>query len=553
MSGGGSIGGCANIDTLCDQNRSFGVTLKASGEVEFPVVPSPLNYDFVIVAHELGHNFGSRHTHETCPPIDECAPPGSWGPCQDEQAHLDQATLMSYCGVCPGGFENFTTWFHEDLAAVMRAAADASCLEPFEGVIVTDLGHAKPGRSGTPELDAFYRPRTDRLFLEVAAVAASAPGVVVWATRTAFVPFFGGTLVPAPDLLIPVVVDASGALQLKGKIVDSFPDGLLLYAQGWFVDSTGGPVATVDVVAIDAARAPTDARGTTDAAGRYALAATTAATRVVVDDAELTTVLAARAPRLDPGTVPILVVAPRLELRGNVVEASGMPVADATVQVRMPADLRGRIPGVLDFSIDETWRVRTDADGRFTLQTVPRVDGALLRVDATGFVRHEQPLPHDDRSDLAITLTTPIEPGRHITGVVVDAADNPVEDAVVAFGVDTTRSGPAGQFTFDLQAEQTFNAVAARFAEIADDTLVAVKPGYLPGMVRRPTADASPHARWSEPVRIVLGGLPLSIAGFVVNGDGEPVTGARVWIADPDVPRRLRRPEDAAVPSARAR
>ena len=122
--------GVAFRDALCDPAFGFSLTSRMNGLTPFAASPSPLNWDFVWMCHELGHNFGSVHTHQYCPPLDECAPEVLWGDCQDEQACTDRGTLMSYCHSCPGAMANYTTWYHPVAAQVMRAAAEASCFEP---------------------------------------------------------------------------------------------------------------------------------------------------------------------------------------------------------------------------------------------------------------------------------------------------------------------------------------------------------------------------------------------------------------------------------------
>merc|ERR1719483_781857 len=55
-------------------------------------------WDRIVVAHELGHNFGSPHTHDFSPPIDTC---GTSCP-----ANPSGGTIMSYCHLCSGGLNN---------------------------------------------------------------------------------------------------------------------------------------------------------------------------------------------------------------------------------------------------------------------------------------------------------------------------------------------------------------------------------------------------------------------------------------------------------------
>jgi hypothetical protein len=127
ISGDGS-GGVAYVDTICNGDWGFAVSGSINGNVNFPVMQNPSNWDFMVIAHEFGHNFGTYHTHNYCPPIDECAPEGYWGSCQDEVACINNGTIMSYCHTCSGGTGNITTYFHPQVVDVMRAGAENSCI-----------------------------------------------------------------------------------------------------------------------------------------------------------------------------------------------------------------------------------------------------------------------------------------------------------------------------------------------------------------------------------------------------------------------------------------
>ncbi len=132
LSGASLGGGVAWLDTLCDSTYGFSVsgniTLQG-GLTPFPVVQGPLNWDFMVFTHELGHNFGSPHTHDWCPaPLDQCAPAGSFGSCQTQQACTSSGTIMSYCHLCSGGMNNIYPYFHPTCADLMRLEAENSCL-----------------------------------------------------------------------------------------------------------------------------------------------------------------------------------------------------------------------------------------------------------------------------------------------------------------------------------------------------------------------------------------------------------------------------------------
>ena len=132
MSGAGLGGGVAYLDVLCNNSFNFGVSGNIAAQVNFPVVQQPSNWDFMVVAHELGHNFSSPHTHDFCPPLDECAPNGYFGNCQSSQVCTNMGTIMSYCHLCSGGTANITTFFHPEAAALLTAASEACNPAIFE-------------------------------------------------------------------------------------------------------------------------------------------------------------------------------------------------------------------------------------------------------------------------------------------------------------------------------------------------------------------------------------------------------------------------------------
>jgi len=93
-------GGVAYLGGLYSSS-SYGYGVSGSLRGEFH------KWDLVVVAHELGHNFGAYHTHDMTPQVDNC---GNQCP-----ADASGATIMSYCHLCSGGLNNIDYIFHEEV------------------------------------------------------------------------------------------------------------------------------------------------------------------------------------------------------------------------------------------------------------------------------------------------------------------------------------------------------------------------------------------------------------------------------------------------------
>lgn len=103
----------------------------------FPIASNGLSFPFLLVAHEIGHNFRAIHTHDYCPPIDQCAESWAFGPCQTQQVCTSQGSIMSYCWSCTGAATNLGTYyFHPQSVSDMRAYLATSCAVPPTGATV---------------------------------------------------------------------------------------------------------------------------------------------------------------------------------------------------------------------------------------------------------------------------------------------------------------------------------------------------------------------------------------------------------------------------------
>jgi len=121
LSGRGLGGGVAYLPGLCN-GVPFGVSANLAGFFPTPLVDNNgQNWDIMVTAHELGHNFGAPHTHSYVPPIDGC---GS-SPQDCSGAAGGNGTIMSYCHLCGGGMTNIKLRFHPGNITTMLQHLDS--------------------------------------------------------------------------------------------------------------------------------------------------------------------------------------------------------------------------------------------------------------------------------------------------------------------------------------------------------------------------------------------------------------------------------------------
>jgi hypothetical protein len=143
-------GGIAWVGTLCAPN-TYGYGVSGSHNALIPTYPNDPNnnfhhltvpyahdiWDLLSLAHEVGHNFGSSHTHCYAPNAvwadwpDHCYDQESGQGCytgpQGCPAPQPCGTIMSYCHLLSGGYNNIGLFFHP------RCVQDDSSLYPNRG------------------------------------------------------------------------------------------------------------------------------------------------------------------------------------------------------------------------------------------------------------------------------------------------------------------------------------------------------------------------------------------------------------------------------------
>jgi hypothetical protein len=134
VSGKSVTGGIAYVNVLCNGYYGYGVS-QVYGS--FDLTNPNAIWDVEVFAHELGHNFGSPHTHCYNPPVDQCY--GLEGGCYSGTSIASQGTIMSYCHLHAGGLANITLEFGSTVSTrIGQSVAAASCLATLTTTTTTD-------------------------------------------------------------------------------------------------------------------------------------------------------------------------------------------------------------------------------------------------------------------------------------------------------------------------------------------------------------------------------------------------------------------------------
>jgi hypothetical protein len=237
---------------------------------------------------------------------------------------------------------------------------------------------------------------------------------------------------------------------------------------------------------------------------------------------------------LDPGLVtvmsgrvsertevePLVVVAPRIELAGVVLDATGAPLGEVRVRLEHPRGFGARFEALLDATEGAEWKTRSDGRGRFELAPVPSIAGSLLVAELEGFEPWRGDVPWNGDRNLVLTLFQSSAAVPAISGRVVDPEHRAVAGAWVSLGSRSTATDAAGEFRLEREdAPDSFE-------------LRALKSGYRMATLRA-EEDSDGRPLWPSHVVLELGPPPLSLRGRVVDARGEPRPGMVLWIADP--------------------
>lgn len=135
-----SYGGDPGTGSLCNLQQGYSCF---GMENDFKFNNYNYTWDVSVAAHEIGHNFGSPHTHKCYyrPPIDTCvtltAPLGGIADaCLSGTPVPNAGTIMSYCHLTNGTSSVELRFHPREVGNMRRAASYASCIsEPSSAVI----------------------------------------------------------------------------------------------------------------------------------------------------------------------------------------------------------------------------------------------------------------------------------------------------------------------------------------------------------------------------------------------------------------------------------
>ncbi len=165
VSGRALGGGIAWVGALCSTTYGYSVISNLNGNNPYPSAVT--TWDINVMAHELGHNFSSQHTHSCWWQLHGYAPAGALldscytaeGSCYTGVVGIvpaDLGTIMSYCHLI-GGEGSIRLDFHPACRSVMRDAAEhANCFAaaviqpPSDLAVATDSAGASLTWTASP-------------------------------------------------------------------------------------------------------------------------------------------------------------------------------------------------------------------------------------------------------------------------------------------------------------------------------------------------------------------------------------------------------------------
>ncbi|MCX7929818.1 MAG: M12 family metallo-peptidase [Chlorobi bacterium] len=126
------VGGIARLASLCNRNSAYSVS-GVRATYTYPTLE--YTWDVMVVAHEIGHVFGARHTHDCywAPPLDTCVTQDGNPPIGDAcyrspvrpRPSWNGGSIMSYCHLVQ---QAVTMTFRPQVANIVRNSIAQSCL-----------------------------------------------------------------------------------------------------------------------------------------------------------------------------------------------------------------------------------------------------------------------------------------------------------------------------------------------------------------------------------------------------------------------------------------